>query len=86
MKTIEKSKSTAIPLYKGITKESCQISSLIRPGENQEVNVSCSVVRGRGTSKQIKRVWLLTWESSGDHAQVEDRFVAIISSRFKTGG
>ena len=45
--------------------------------------MSCSAVRDRGTSKQLKRVWLLTWESAGDHAQVKDRFVAIISSRYQ---
>ena len=32
---------------------------------------------------KLDRAWLITWEWTGDHAQVDDKFVAIISSRFK---
>lgn len=35
----------------------------------------------RGTHATIERAWLLTWEWAGKHAEVEDKFVGIISSR-----
>ena len=31
---------------------------------------------------KIKKGWLITWENDGDHAKVENKFVAIISSRY----
>jgi hypothetical protein len=36
----------------------------------------------RGTFATIKSAWLLTWESAGKHAEVEHKFVAIISRRY----
>lgn len=36
----------------------------------------------RSSKAKLKRAWLLTWEWLGDHAQVKDKFVAIISSRY----
>jgi len=42
-----------------------------------------SIVFRRGESRKIKRVWLFTWEYAGEHILVNDRFVAIISSRYE---
>lgn len=37
----------------------------------------------RGSYAKIKRAWLLTWEWAGKQAEIKDKFVAIISSRYK---
>lgn len=38
----------------------------------------------RGTHTTIKRAWLLTWEWAGVHVKMQNKFVAIISSRYNS--
>ncbi len=39
----------------------------------------------RETRATLKRAWLLTWEWAGEHAEMKDKFAAIISSRYNDG-
>jgi hypothetical protein len=36
----------------------------------------------KGTIAKLHRAWLLTWEWAGNHIELNDKFVAVISSRY----
>jgi len=38
----------------------------------------------KGTLTRYKRAWLITWDWAGDHAEVKDRFVAVLDYRYSS--